>query len=129
MDSKFEFFSRLVIAFLWFITGITSLWGAPEVGYEVLSRGSITGYIADACLFLGSGVDMLLACWILTGLRMSWCGWAQILVIMIYSIILTIIAPEFWLHPFGPLTKNLPILVFIYIVFVHVGPHAEHDSN
>jgi hypothetical protein len=114
---------RLVIAFLWLVTGITSMWGAPEIGYEVLARGNIYGLYADACLLLGSVVDILLACWILLGIRIIYCGWAQILVITTYTLILTIIAPEFWLHPFGPLTKNLPILLFIYIVFIkHTRP-------
>ncbi len=114
---------RLVIAFLWLVTGITSMWGAPEIGYEVLARGNIYGLYADACLLLGSVVDILLACWILLGIRIIYCGWAQILVITTYTLILTIIAPEFWLHPFGPLTKNLPILLFIYVVFIkHTRP-------
>lgn len=99
------------------------MWGAPEIGYEVLARGNIYGLYADACLLLGSVVDILLACWILLGIRIIYCGWAQILVITTYTLILTIIAPEFWLHPFGPLTKNLPILLFIYIVFIkHTRP-------
>ncbi len=123
MNSWLEKCCRLVIAFLWLVTGITSLWGAPEIGYEVLAKGNIYGFYADACLVLGSVVDILLACWIVLARRIVWCGWAQILVITTYTIILTIIAPEFWLHPFGPLTKNLPILLFIYIVFInHTRP-------
>ena len=119
MNSWLEKCCRLTIAFLWLITGVTSLWGAPEIGYEVLAKGNIYGFYADACLVLGSVVDILLACWILLSIRLVWCGWVQILVITAYTIILTIIAPEFWLHPFGPLTKNLPILLFIYIVFIN----------
>ena len=122
MTFQLEKTSRWVIAFLWLITGITSLWGAPEIGYEVLAKGNIHGYFADTCLVLGSAVDILLACWILLGVRALWCGWAQILVITTYTIILTMIAPEFWLHPFGPLTKNVPILVFIYILFIRHTP-------
>ena len=126
MNSWLEKCCRLTIAFLWLITGVTSLWGAPEIGYEVLAKGNIYGFYADACLVLGSVVDILLACWILLSIRLVWCGWVQILVITAYTIILTIIAPEFWLHPFGPLTKNLPILLFIYIVFIS---HSRQSNN
>ena len=124
-----EKMSRWLIAFLWLITGITSLWGAPEIGYEVLAKGNIHGFYADACLVLGSLVDILLACWIFIGIRIVYCGWAQILVITTYTIILTIIAPEFWLHPFGPLTKNLPILLFIYIVFIRAFTYRNNSAT
>jgi len=32
-------------------------------------------------------------------------------VMAVYSIIIAMVLPEFWLHPFGPLVKNLPLAV------------------
>ena len=38
------------------------------------------------------------------------------LLILGYSVIIAIYLPEFWLHPFGPLLKNLPILAAILVL-------------
>jgi hypothetical protein len=38
---------------------------------------------------------------------------AQFLVVLAYSALLTMGAPHWWLHPFGPLSKNLPILALL----------------
>ena len=35
---------------------------------------------------------------------------------MIYTVLLSVIDPAFWLHPFGPLTKNAPMLVLIWLL-------------
>jgi hypothetical protein len=32
---------------------------------------------------------------------------------MAYSVVIAIMLPEYWLHPFGPLLKNLPMLAAI----------------
>jgi uncharacterized membrane protein YphA (DoxX/SURF4 family) len=117
MNLSLDTISKVSIAMLWIVTGLTSVWGAPEIGYQILAQANITDRYADICIWLGSGVDIFLGCWILAGFKSRWCGWVQILTIIVYSIILTLIAPEYWLHPFGLLTKNLPILVLIYIAF------------
>jgi DoxX-like family len=119
MTLSLEKISHWALALLWLSTGITSIWGAPEIGYEVLARGHIVGDLAAASLYLGSALDIFLGLWILTGYRLWWCGWVQILTIITYTVLLTLIAAEFWLHPFGPLTKNLPIVILIYVVFIN----------
>jgi hypothetical protein len=45
------------------------------------------------------------------------CCIVQIVVIVIYTLLLTVIDASMWLHPFGPLTKNLPIIILIMYVF------------
>ncbi|MBL4796820.1 MAG: DoxX-like family protein [Oleispira sp.] len=119
MNLSLEQISKITIALLWIVAGFTSVWGAPEIGYQILAQANIIDRYADVCIWLGSGVDIVLGCWILTGFKSSWCGWMQVITIIVYSMILTVIAPEYWLHPFGLLTKNLPILVLIYIVFIN----------
>jgi hypothetical protein len=37
---------------------------------------------------------------------------------MIYTIIITFKLPEFWLHPYGPILKNLPMLAALYMLYV-----------
>lgn len=63
-------------------------------------------------------MDAVLGGWLLTNRRLKWCYLIQLYVIIIYSILLTFIAPDFWLHPFGPLSKNIPILMLVYILYL-----------
>jgi hypothetical protein len=109
--------ARLSLSFLWVFTGITSAFFAKEVGYDVLANGGITGGLADACIIAGSILDMLIGIWLLVGKKLKHCYFVQMAVIAIYSVLLTVIEPGFWLHPFGPLTKNIPLLVLIYILY------------
>lgn len=37
-------------------------------------------------------------------------------VVLIYTILISILMPEYWLHPFAPIAKNIPILVGILIM-------------
>jgi hypothetical protein len=48
--------------------------------------------------------------------RRRWLWRAQIALILGYMVIISIKLPEYWLHPYGPLTKNLPMLVAILML-------------
>lgn len=109
--------ARLSLSFLWFFTGITSALFARDVGYEVLANGGITGNLATLCIFSGSVLDVVIGIWLLTGKKLKVCYLVQMVVIAVYTLLLTAIEPTFWLHPFGPLTKNIPLLVMIYYLY------------
>jgi hypothetical protein len=46
----------------------------------------------------------------------QWLWFAQMAVILLYTLIISVRLPEFWLHPFGPLLKNLPMLAAILVL-------------
>jgi hypothetical protein len=46
-----------------------------------------------------------------------WLWLAQLAVILFYTLVITWKLPEFWLHPYGPLLKNLPMLAAIWLLF------------
>ena len=106
--------ARLSLAFLWFFTGITSAFFAKDIGYEVLANGGITGILATLSIFSGSVLDVAIGIWLLTGKRLKICYLVQMVVIALYTLLLSVIDPSFWIHPFGPLTRNIPLLVMIY---------------
>ncbi|MEH6348244.1 MAG: DoxX-like family protein [Bermanella sp.] len=108
-----KLFAKLSLSFLWIFTGITSIYFSSETGYEILAQGGITGLSAKTLLTSGSVMDIVLGVWILTHFYTRWCYITQLAIIIIYSFLLSYIAPEFWLHPFGPITKNLPIIALI----------------
>ena len=117
MTSRMNFILRLSLVFLWLFTAFASSFFAPEIGYEVLAYGGITGYFATLCIYAGSLLDAVLAIWLLSGRELKTCYLMQIFVISIYSVLLTVIAASFWLHPFGPITKNIPLLAMIYFLY------------
>jgi len=42
--------------------------------------------------------------------------WAQIAVMLGYTAIITLRLPEYWLHPYGPVLKNLPLLAALLVL-------------
>ena len=105
--------ARLSLSFLWLFTGLTSWFFAPYIGYEILASAGIGGGLAQVCVVAGSVLDITLGVWLLSGKALVWCYRVQLLVIVLFTVLLTIIAPGYWLHPFGPVTKNLPVLALI----------------
>ncbi len=60
----------------------------------------------------------------ITSVNSKLCCIVQVCVIAIYTLLLTFIDPSFWLHPFGPIVKNIPIVVLIGYVYasnVNIG--------
>lgn len=107
---------KLALAFVWLFTGLTSLIWGREIGYDVLATAEITGLLADLLLISGAALDIVIAIWVLSGYRLYVCCIAQSLTILVYTLLLSLIDPGFWLHPFGPLTKNIPMLVLIWLL-------------
>ena len=112
-----ELAAKVSLSFLWFFTGLTSAFFAKDVGYQVLANGGITGSLATLSIMSGSVLDVVIGIWLLTGKYLKGCYLVQMIMIALYTLLLTVIDPSFWLHPFGPLTKNIPLLVLIYYLY------------
>jgi len=109
--------AKYSLAFLWISTGIVSTFISPEFGFDLLAKADVDGLLAEIFVYGGSLVDLLIGFWILSGRTIKMCCWFQAAVIIFYSALLTMIDASFWLHPFGPLTKNIPILVLIGFIY------------
>ncbi len=105
--------AKYSLAFLWIFTGLTSIFFSPEIGYGLLANADIKGSFADITVYAGGILDIVLGLWLMTSYKTRLCCLAQISIISIYTVLLTFIDPSFWLHPFGPITKNIPIVVLI----------------
>lgn len=107
---------RFTIAFVWLWSGITSLFFYPhELSYQLLAATGITGSVAPMMLYGLALMDIALGLATLLLYRpralMLW----QIGIVLIYTLIVSFTLPEFWLHPFGPLLKNIPFLLSLFI--------------
>jgi hypothetical protein len=72
-------------------------------------------------------LDLLLglAVLFLTRRRPIWL--AQIAVMLIFTTIISIWLPEYWLHPYGPILKNLPMLAGAMLLYM-LEPEAAWNT-
>jgi len=110
---------RLGIAFVWLFTGLISAFVIPlETSYGLLAKAGIAGIWAPITLYGAAAVDILLGLAVLGRVRGGLTGTLQILLILIYTLIITFSQPEQWLHPFGPVTKNAPMIAAVLVWMV-----------
>lgn len=107
---------RVALALVWLVTGVLSLGIYPvDQSLALLSEVGVLGapaavmLYAAALLDLGFGVATLLV-------PGRWLWRLQMLLIAAYTVIITIFLPEYWLHPFGPVLKNIPILAVLLLL-------------
>lgn len=109
---------RMALAAVWLVAGVVSMGIYPvEESYALLARVGITGVLAPVALYGAAAIDIAfgLGTLFLRRRRLLWI--AQATLIGIYTITITYFLSEFWLHPFGPLIKNLPILAAILLLY------------
>jgi uncharacterized protein YbjT (DUF2867 family) len=113
---------RYVLALVWLWTGVVSLWVYPiDESYALLARTGLTGSLATFMLYAAGALDLILGLLtLLLSRRWRPCLWlTQLSLICAYTLIITISLPEFWVHPYGPILKNLPMLFVILMLWVY----------
>lgn len=107
---------RLVLAILWITTGIISVWVYPfEDSAKLLAQVGISAQYASPILWLASGLDLILGIFSLSHpSRRLWIF--QSILILTYSAIISVCLPEFLMHPFAPILKNIPILAILFVL-------------
>ncbi|PXF31465.1 hypothetical protein WH50_09725 [Pokkaliibacter plantistimulans] len=107
---------RASLILLWLFTGVTSTWLAPQLGMAVLQQAGLNDQQSLHLIWLGSGVDVLMGLWLMSGWQRRWCYYLQLVLICVYTLLLSLLAPVYWLDPFGPVSKNLPLLALILLL-------------
>ena len=67
-------------------------------------------------LYGASAIDALLGLALLMGWHLRWVVYAQLIIMLIYTAVISVALPEYWLHPFGPIIKNVPLMVATLIL-------------
>lgn len=110
---------NLSIALVWLWAGLVSAFLYPQTdSYQMLSRVGITGTWAPLTLYGASLADFSLGILVLLRWKPRLVTALQIGIMLAYSVVISFYLPEFWLHPFGPLIKNLPLLMAILVLFI-----------
>jgi uncharacterized membrane protein YphA (DoxX/SURF4 family) len=108
---------RVSIAVVWIWTGIVSLGVFPREGsYQLLARTGVPAELAPAFLYAAAILDFVLGVATLLMRRRRALWIVQTVLILGYTLIISVKLPEFWLHPYGPLIKNVPMLAAIYLL-------------
>jgi uncharacterized protein YbjT (DUF2867 family) len=111
---------RVAVALVWLWTGIVSLGLYPvQDSYALLARVGLHGALATAALYGAALLDLVLgALTLVAPPRWRPAVWgAQLLLIGGYTLLITLFLPEYWLHPYGPLSKNLPMMAAIALLW------------
>jgi hypothetical protein len=111
---------RLSLAAVWILTAIVSFGLYPaEHSYALLQRTGVPPAWQAAALYGAAALDLLLGVLTLWPLRSTRPLWAaQIALILGYTLVISVSLPEYWLHPYGPISKNLPMLALLAALFV-----------
>jgi uncharacterized protein YbjT (DUF2867 family) len=108
---------RASVALVFIVTGLVSLGLYPVSDSRVLLAGAgLYGSAADAALFGGALLDLLLGFGMLVPRARRIAYAAAIVLLLAYTAIISALLAPLWLHPFGPVLKNLPILAALLLL-------------
>jgi hypothetical protein len=118
-DAKLRWLLPLLrgsIAIVWIVTGLVSL-GIYPVGdsYALLERTGVSAALAPLMLYGAAAVDLAIGIAIFL-VRKKWIWRIQLLLIGFYTAVIAWKLPEFLIHPYGPVLKNLPMLAAIWLM-------------
>ncbi|MEH6437056.1 SDR family oxidoreductase [Massilia sp. DD77] len=109
---------RYSIVAVWLLTALVSYGLYPvEDSYALLGRSGVPEALQPLMLYGAASFDLLLGLGILFLARRRWLWLAQLVLIGFYTVVIAVKLPEFLLHPYGPLTKNLPMLAAIWLLY------------
>lgn len=111
---------RVSIAVVWIWTAIVSAGLYPVAdSYTLLARTGVPGTLAPLMLYGAAAFDLAFGVATLAWPRRTrrWLWLAQIALIAFYTIVIAWRLPEFLLHPYGPISKNLPMLAALWMLY------------
>lgn len=111
---------RVALAALWIWTAVVSFGLYPvQDSYALLARVGLHGMPATIALYGAAVLDLVLGVLTLAApsrwRRMVWL--VQFALVAGYTVLVTLFLPEQWLHPYGPISKNIPVLALIALLW------------
>ena len=123
---------RAALALLWIWTAIVSFGLYPvQDSYALLARVGLHGAWASLALYGAAALDLALGVLTLAAparwRRPMWL--AQMALIAGYTLLITAFLPEYWLHPYGPIAKNLPLLALVALLWALEPPVRQEGRR
>ncbi|UOP04137.1 DoxX-like family protein [Conchiformibius kuhniae] len=125
MKRDIPFYLPASVGLLWLWSGAVSLWVSPHISLALLAETGVAAAWREPLLYAAAGLDMLLGILCLGKLRRCPMFWlAQAATVAAYSAVMALRLPEYALHPFAPLLKNLPIAALMLFLFRETGKES-----
>lgn len=111
------------LALMWLQGGLASAWPSGyQQGVTLLAQAGLPSGLIAACIWGGVAADLAMAggaLWVAIqpAHRRSYCA-ACLVLIGVYTVLASVLAPALWLDPFGALAKNIPIWVLCCTAYV-----------
>ncbi len=114
---------RLSLVAVWLVTAVVSIVELDGQSRHVLAEAGIASppWLVQLLIVGGAAADLLvgLALWWRPG-RASYLAALGLLLLM--TAVATGLQPALWLHPLGPLLKNLPIAALLWHLYRRATP-------
>lgn len=121
MNRSFSDLLRHSLVVVWLATAVVSVWELHGQSLELLAGLPVAWaegrapWLPTAIILAGAAADAVLGLWL--ALRPGRRAYlAALLLMAAMTLLATLIHPAWWLHPFGPLTKNLPIAAILWVL-------------
>ncbi len=103
---------RFSIAFVWIWTALSCLIFYPKANLApLLTETGIPTQWHDLTIIAASVLDGVLGLAMLFNIQLKKIVSLQILILLAYTILITLKLPYLWIEPFAPIAKNIPLLV------------------
>jgi nucleoside-diphosphate-sugar epimerase len=103
---------RTGLALLWIATAILSAFVYPlDKSIAMVSGLGVSDAQASALIYGGAALDAVLGAALLANVRPALVGVLQIAAMLVFTVLASLAVPQTWIEPFGPLTKNLAVLL------------------
>jgi len=107
---------RMGVVFVWLATAAVSLWEFNGQSMALLAKAGITGHrLATILIAVGAGADVLvgiaMALWPSRRIYLT-----ALWLMLAMTAVASVLDPSLWLHPLGPLTKNVPIAAALWVL-------------
>jgi uncharacterized protein YbjT (DUF2867 family) len=107
----------LAMVALWLWTALVSWFAWPHAESRAwLDACGVPPAMQEATLLAASLTDAAIGLLLLLRPR-RWLWALQLALVGGYTLAMSFCLPDFWLHPFGPLSKNLPLLALMFLMW------------
>ncbi len=112
------FYLPASVGMLWLWSGLQPILTARQASLDLLARVGVAEAWQMPLLAAASLLDVCFGIGCCSALRHArWFWLAQLATVAAYSAVIAFRLPEFWLHPFAPLLKNLPVMALMWFLF------------
>ncbi|MES2245947.1 MAG: DoxX-like family protein [Pseudomonadota bacterium] len=114
---------RLSLVVVWLVTAVASIVELDGQSRRVLADAGIASppWLVQALIVGGAAADLVLglALWLRPGRTVYLAAFALMLAM---TLVATVLQPDLWLYPLGPLLKNLPIAALLWHLYRRATP-------